>query len=187
MTSNQEIIKSIVDDKNLDPKLKDIIEKVLTGLLIDGKPPAEVMGFTPEMLEEFYSYGLNFYRLGHYDQAKNIFMTALFLAPDNWKCAQGLAMTFHRLKDYSKAVDYYLHWSQLDYKNPLPFYHMSDCLEYLDKYDDRRYALIRALQRCGSKPDYALLKGKIELELDYVKGDVQEAPMSKVSGGGKTQ
>jgi type III secretion system low calcium response chaperone LcrH/SycD len=189
MMPTKEMIKSIIDDKNtqLDPKLKEVLEKVLTGLFIEGKSPAVTMGFTPEMLEEFYSYALNFYRLGHYEQAKNIFMTALFLAPENWKYAQGLAMTFHRLKDYPKAVDYYLLWSQLDYKNPIPFYHMSDCLEHLNKSEDRRYALIRALQRCGSNPEFAHLKTKLELELDYVKADVEEAPMGKVSDGGKTK
>lgn len=195
INNDEKIIQDIFKDNkwNLSKEELDKYEKVMRDIFIEGKSPNQALGFDKEMMEQIYAYALNFYRLGLYDKACDIFRFVVLLDSTNPKYAQALGATFHRLKNYPMALECYYGWSQLDTTTPLPFFYMSDCFEQLNLLGDQKYIIEQAIQRCANQEEYALLKGKLELQLEGLKlkinelmqqqTEVKEAPMAPVKKG----
>lgn len=131
--------------------------------LFDGKPLSKALGMTPEMLEYLYSYGYRLYNSGNYKNAAIIFAFLTTIFPDKSKYYLALAASLHMQSKFQEAVNMYMEAFYLDMKDPLPFYHISDCYIKMNKPEYAAFALGMVINQASDKPEYAKIKERAEL------------------------
>jgi type III secretion system low calcium response chaperone LcrH/SycD len=178
-----------IEDKNLNlvmkEKIDESIEKKARGKLptkaipmieeallkVEGKdvPLKEALRLTPDMINEIYQYGFHLYQSGKFKEALPVFNLLRVLSNQDPRFTFSIAACHHQLKNYEEAAGNYMLYELLDATNPLPYFHMYDCFTKLGQPDLALNALHQASRLMDQKPQYAELKGKVDLELAHLK------------------
>lgn len=129
----------------------------------------DALQFTPFMMEEIYRYGYNFYKAGKYQDALSAFIFLRLLDITDVRYTFGIAACYQYMKDYKNAAANYMLCNYMDPFNPLPCFHLYDCFMKTDHTISALRALEEALILAERNPKYDVLKGKILMELDFLK------------------
>ncbi len=184
---------SAEENKKWDPSVEKPMEEAISKVSADmkekvktlaedmykkGKSPKEAMGFTDEMAEGIYSFGYRLYSNGKYSEAAPIFRLLILLDPTQLKYLLGMAACFHMLKEYQSAATTYSLCCIVDTNDPMAAYHASDCYLHLNEIPTAMRSLQVAIQRMGSKKEYAALKERARLNLESLSngGKLEETP-----------
>lgn len=171
-------IKSWVEDackKNPlhRPEDKAAIEKALKAFLAGKEPLYKALGITDEVMEEYYGIAYNLYNMGNYKDALAVFRN---IAPKdglNPRYSFGIAACYHQLKDYDNASIFYQITTMLDLVDPIPAYHLYDCVIRLNNPLYASYALEMVMKRSKNDPMYKKLYDAAELHLAAIDEELK--------------
>ncbi|QLH36287.1 MAG: SycD/LcrH family type III secretion system chaperone [Parachlamydiaceae bacterium] len=130
--------------------------------------PKDIFNLTTQQVEGVYARAYNFYQVGRYSEAAQIFRVLMMLNGSETKYVLGLAACFQMLKEYKDAADIYTFCTLIDPQNPIPYYHMSDCFMNLKDIPSAKVALKMAIQKAGEKAEYQILKDRSILTLQHL-------------------
>jgi type III secretion system low calcium response chaperone LcrH/SycD len=166
-----ELIKNSVAKAtpNMTPEKRKDYEKVLKEVVEDGKSPAQAMGIEKAQLEAFYGIGYNLYNSGKFPEAKNVFSALVRLDGLQARFWYGLAASFHKMKNYERAKDFYMAWAALEVDNPLPYFHASDCCMELNQEREAILFLYMVIEKCGDMKEFDKIKDKAEMTMASLK------------------
>lgn len=134
-----------------------------------GMPPKEVFEVDNRILENIYSQAYRQYNTGKYTEASHLFRILIMMDSSEEKYMLGLAACFHMLKEYDNALNSYTLCSSINPKNPIPYYHSSDCYIQLQDYLSAMITLEITIVRAGDNPEYAKMKERAILTLESLK------------------
>jgi type III secretion system low calcium response chaperone LcrH/SycD len=131
-----------------------------------GIVPKKMLNLEDETLEGIYTQAYLFYNQGKYRDAAYLFCILMMLDPNQPKFMLGSGACLHRLEKYEKAAQIYILCSTQDQANPLPHFHAADCYIKLKALPLAEMCLKNAIQCCGDKKEYALIKERAQLMLE---------------------
>jgi len=152
-------------DKNINPALLKKEKEILEDVFLNGKSMGKSIGISEEMIRFMYNEGCRLYSAGKYKEASQCFHLLVMLDGNFARYSFGAAACHHLLKEYEEAFSLYFNAAQLDQEDPLPFYHMFDCLMALDDPEFASVMLMTAIDRMKKDPKYSQLQVKAELSL----------------------
>lgn len=155
----------------LPEKAIPAFEKALNEI-VDGVPPKDVLGMSESMVEKYYTTGYHYYQSGKFKDALTSFTFLRFLDGMDMRFTLAIAATHHRLKEYDKAICNYLIFYGSDTSNPLPYYYMFDCFKNMNQLELARRALILAKKIAEKDPKYAVVLGRINLDINHYNSEV---------------
>ena len=132
------------------------------------------IGFSDAMVEGVYAQAYRLYNTGKYREAAQLFRTLIMIDPGASKFSMGLAACLHMAKDYAGAVKVYTLLNVIDAKNPVPFYHMSDCLIQMKDSLSALLMLKMAVKYAGEKPVYQVLKSRALLMIENLEKEIKD-------------
>ena len=167
-----EVIQNIDMPVGLEERKK--LEEIINQIFVEKKLPKDALGLSEETLEHLYAQGYRLYNNGNYKAAKDVFKVLNVYNPRESRYAGALGATFHRLKNYRDACEYYLAAAILDPQDPLPFYYMFDCYNQAGMLTEAEGCLLETIRRMGEDPIYAKLKIRCTLLLEGVVTTIKQ-------------
>jgi hypothetical protein len=76
--------------------------------------------------------------------------------------------SYHMLKDYESAEQFYLYCTGLDNVNPIPFFHLADCYIHLNREFAAAVALKHVVERAKHNKIFRKIGDKAQLLLKSV-------------------
>jgi type III secretion system low calcium response chaperone LcrH/SycD len=150
------------------PEIEDLALQVMKGIV-----PLKLR-LTDQMIEQAYDRGHQLYKTGQYKEALSFFHLLSILNPKHPKYLMGIAACHHMRKEYEEAHHYYNMAAMFDEENPIPIYHMADCLIKMDDPLNALIALEVGLPRCDSSPRFATLKDRMKMMMQQLDGVLRE-------------
>lgn len=177
MTKIEEVIQTAITKvkPNCSEKDRENYHNVLSKVLDEGMSMREAMAMSGDTLEYLYGYAYRFYTTGNYKNASLVFAYLTMLDINNPKYFMAFAACKHRLKEYYEAINAYLSAFYLNVKDPLPFFHISDCYEKLNKPDYALFSLGMAIHIAGENPYYAKIKERALLREAAIQNELATA------------
>lgn len=111
------------------------------------------VGADPADLEAGYALAGYFYERSDYETARRIYAMLLTSNPYERRFAIGLGMAHQMLKNYDDAVGYYATALAFDFDDPLPSFHMAECLLFKGLRSEALDALNICLRRATPTKD----------------------------------
>ncbi len=148
------------------PEDKKTIEKAIRSFLSGEGPLYKSLGITDEVMEEYYALAYNLYNLGRYKDALAVFKNVFPKDGLNPRYSFGVAACYHQLKDYANATVFYQITTMLDLVDPIPAYHLYDCVIRMNNPLYATYALEMVMKRSKNDPMYQKLYEAAKLHLE---------------------
>lgn len=166
MSQLKEIIHETIQrlKPEISEKNKNQIESTLVKLLEERQIPQRAFGITDEVMEKCYKQGYDLFKSGKYLQAIKVFDALRYLNLADPRYSLALAACYHYLKEHEKAASNYMICRALDPLNPLPSFHLYDCLMKLNQPVLAVDALAQVIACCQDQPIYQTLYEKALLE-----------------------
>lgn len=138
-----------------------------------GIMPKQMLNIGDETIEGLYSQAYLLYNQGKFQESAYLFVVLVVLDPHKAKFQLGSAACLHRLGKYEKAAQIYLISSALDPENPLPHFHAADCYIKLNALPLAQMCLKNAIQLCGEKKEFEVVKERAMLMLTAVDEELE--------------
>ena len=163
----KEIAAEVVQksEKNLTKEVQESQINMLVDVFANNKSMQDVLKISDDKLTLFYQYASSLFRSGKYKEALEVFQFLTTVDPSHVDYFLGVAICYHRLKDYMQAYSYYIFCSELDWNDPLPLFYAYDCLHQFNDIDGCRLLLERVIERSLDQPKYDKIKERAELYL----------------------
>lgn len=167
-TNIKQTIRETIENynPNLPTQEKEKIEDILVKLLAEHEIPKKVFGVPQELIELYYNKGYSLFKAGKYLEAIQIFETLRYLDPINSRYSFAIAASFHHLKDFKKAAANYILCKESNPFDPVPCFHLYDCLKKLDQPLLGYHALSEVIFKSEDMPQYKNIKEQAILERD---------------------
>lgn len=150
------------------------IRDATTKMFKQGLTAKDAMKIDPAALENIYAQAYRLYNTGKYVEASHIFRLLVLMNAMEPKYMLGFAACFHMLKEYENAAHCYTLCSTIDSESPIPYYHVSDCYSHIGDKASSIISLEMAIERAGSKPEFAKLKERSQLTLKTLKKELKD-------------
>src|ERR1700733_5711418 len=124
----------------------------------EGKSFQEILGFSFETMNKFYSAAYNLFQKQQYAEASDAFVFLTTLNPRVHTYWLGLGMSEQLNEEFDAALLAYSMAILTDEANPLPHYHSASCYFAIHDKENTIISLEMALQRAGEKVEYATIK-----------------------------
>lgn len=125
---------------------------------------AEWVGVEDEELEAAYALAGFFYGRDEYDTALRLYGLLLMGNPHDRRFAIGMAMSKQMLEQYEDAIGYYANALAMDFDDPLPSYHIAECLMHLGKRNEALQTLTLCLSRARGPEHQAIQQRAMDLQ-----------------------
>lgn len=138
-------------DKLRDP---DVIRRYVA----EGKTFQEIIGYSPEIMEEFYGLAYRLYSNQQYEDAADAFVFLTTLNPYVHNFWLGLGMAEQKREEYEGALIAYGMAGMTDPSNPISLFHSSHCYHLMGEYQSALDMMDRLIKQCGDQEEHAKLK-----------------------------
>lgn len=132
--------------------------EIINEALSKGKTFQEILGYTAETMEKFYSAAYKLYQEQRYEDASDAFVFLTSLNPHVHNYWLGLGMCEHMTEEYHGALMAYGMAVMTDIRNPIPHYHSASCYKALEDIDSALASIDLALVYAGEKEEHSRLK-----------------------------
>lgn len=163
--SNEDLKMIFRESKKLEKSFEELGNKMFK----QGMTPQQATGLDPQFLESLYAQAYRLYNTGKYIDAAHIFRTLILMNSMESKYVLGLAACYHMLKEYSNAIQTYTICSVIDPRDPLPYYHSSDCYVQMKDFISAMLCLEMTINAAGERPEFSKIKERASLSLDGLK------------------
>lgn len=135
---------------------RDLGERV-TDALLAGEPLGTLIGIRAEDSESLYALGHGLYQQGRYEEASRIFSYLVLHDHMDARFILALGASQQMAGRYEEAVRVYTVAVVLDPADPMPTFHLAECLIALDRIGDALQSLEMVIAQCEPGQHDALL------------------------------
>lgn len=123
-------MKPELKEFEITPKAQEKIrdKQLLKGEFAKGKNIQEILEFSEETMNKFYSAALAIFERHEYAKAVQAFSFLVSLSPYHYDYWLGLGASIQHCEDYEGAVDAYEMAAICQLDNPVPYFHLAKCL-----------------------------------------------------------
>ncbi len=161
--------------KKLGEEVSSRQKKVENNLFKQAVKPKDLLRMNQTMVEGIYGQAYRLYNTGKYQEAMHIFRYLIMLDSTEPKYLMGLAACFHMIKEFDNATELYALCSALDPKNPIPYYHATDCYMQMKDYTSALLASQTALNRAKKYEEFATIASRLEQTQQTIKRLLEES------------
>lgn len=131
----------------------------VTELLMSGGTLGTIYDYTPEDYEAVYALGHNLYAQGRYDDAMKAF--GFLVIHNAWekKFLKAFGASLQMMKQHQEAIKYYTMASVLDLADPVPTFHIAECMIPLGMLEEAKQSLDLVVAQCKT-PEQQPLKDR---------------------------
>jgi type III secretion system low calcium response chaperone LcrH/SycD len=194
LTSDMAMDAMLKVNEQVTPELQEGIQTIMSAIFQKGITPKDALGLSDEVLEGMYGHAYHLFNNGKYDDALIIFRLLTILNGAEPRFSMGMAACHHMRKEYDQAAQMYGICGVIDWENPMPYYHASDCWIKKGDIPMAIEALKVAAIRAEQKPQYAVIRDRClmalkSLEEGQLPPDVSptNAPQAKPAPKAKTE
>lgn len=138
------------------------LKGVFTDVIQKGMSIMEAIKFPPALSELLYSYASELFNSGKYQDANKLFYYLVHINPQDARFTFAYAASFHKLKKYEEASNYYLMTTMIEKNNPLSWFHAGDCYLQMQRPDAALVMLNKAISVAGSNPQHEQVRKQAE-------------------------
>lgn len=135
---------------------KDWVQKQL----LDGKSVQEMLGFSDEVMNQFYTNACQIFENKRYDDASNAFLFLVTINPYHYDYWLGLGAATQHSHDYEAAIDAYEMAAICQLDNPIPYFHLANCLFAMHDRDNALKAIEMVLEYSQENDEFSDLRRK---------------------------
>lgn len=139
------------DDAQLDALMQQIGDHIRAGGTI-----GDLRGFDEKDYEVMYAVGHNLYGQGRYADAAKVFGFLVVNNPYDRRFPQAMGATQQMLGRHDDAAGFYSMAIVLDMSDPVPLFHMAECMAALGHRQDAREAFDSVVKLCTQPQQQAL-------------------------------
>lgn len=137
-----------------DPEVIRLTED-LKRRLLNGGTLGDWLGISKADMEAMYIIGSRLYELGNYKEAGITFRKLVSYDPFERRYLQALAANTQMMGRHEEAIGFYHLLLTLDAEDPMPTFHMAQCLLRLGRGQDAADVLEATIDNAGDKPQFA--------------------------------
>jgi type III secretion system low calcium response chaperone LcrH/SycD len=163
----QEAFKKLGD--KVPENMRRSVEKAVTNIYEGNLSPMKAVGMSPNQAELLYHEAYQLFQSGKYKEALSIFYFLRELEVDSFRYNFAIAACYQYLKDYQNAIANYLMCTYINFKDPMPYYHMYDCYLKQSQLIPALQSIVSVLIAIKKRPEYAKLKEKAVIEYRSLK------------------
>ncbi len=145
-------------------EMKQKLERIFIKLIDEQQTPQQAFEISDDVMEVCYKQAYLLFKAGKFREAIKIFESLRNLNANDARYSLAIAASFHHLKEYSKAAANYIICKEVDVFNPIPSFHLYDCLMQLDQPLLAANALAEVIVKSKANASYAKLGEKALLE-----------------------
>lgn len=154
----QEKLQEFKISKETQAKLKS--KERLKKELAEGKNGQQIIGFSQEVMSQFYGVTYHLFENSRYAEAADAFLFLVTLNPQRHDYWLGLGMSTQRLGNFEAAIDAYEMAAICELENPVPYFYLAKCLFAMHDRENALHALELAIEYSGETLAYTELKQK---------------------------
>ncbi len=162
------------DDETLSPDEEALLQQV-GELLQGGTTLGELSGMQPEHYEMLYASAHQLYGAARYDDAEKLFTFLVIRNPREQRFVFGLGACQQVQGKWAEAMTLYALLVSRDIENPVPPFHICECLVGLGQLAEAVDVLEDLVKRMP-KPEHAELKQRASAMLALLKMQLEKAP-----------
>ena len=165
-TIAEQAIDKVFEKSNhqLSPEEQARMKQVLLKIVEEKAFFKDAFNISDKIMETCYSHAYNLFQAGKYQEAVKIFDALKEIDFKNPRYSLATGACYHYLKDYNQAIANYYICKEIDVFNPIPSFHLYDCLMQLNQPQLAAHALAEVIARCADDPNYQVMKEKALLE-----------------------
>lgn len=130
--------------KSILEKFQD--KKWLKNQLVAGKRVQELIGFSDETMDQFYTKACHLFENKNYSDSSNAFLFLVTVNPYHYDYWLGLGAATQHCNQYEAAIDAYEMAAICQLDNPIPYFHLANCLFAMHDRDSALQALDLVLE-----------------------------------------
>ncbi len=123
-------------------------------------------------LSNLYGKGYLLFQAGQYQAAIKIFSTLRELDRIDPRYPFCMAACCHHLKQYPEAIAYYFASIMINPLDPLPYFHLHDCLMHINLPAIALASLETAITLSKDMPQHAALRERVLVEIEQLKNEL---------------
>lgn len=143
-------------------------------LLAKGGNMGMVYDLNQDDYDSLYLLGHTMYTQGRYADAIKVFGYLNVMDPYERRFVQGYAASLHMAKQYEEAFKFYGMVSAMDMRDPVPTFHMCECMIAMGMLAEAVSGLEIVVSQCKT-PEQASLKLRAQSILDLMAAQVKSA------------
>jgi type III secretion system low calcium response chaperone LcrH/SycD len=140
-----------------------LIEQV-SAHLAQGGTLGDLRGLTEAEYEAAYYVGSTLYERGQFEEAGQVFAFLVMNNPYDRRFSQALGSALQMRQQYAEAIGYYMAATLMDASDPVPVFHIAECMAAQGQLDNARDALGFVVRLCKT-PAQAELRARAEAML----------------------
>lgn len=141
----------------------DITERIAAHFR-EGGTLGDLAGITDEQFEALYATAYRLYGTDQFEDAAKLFAYLGMTDPYDRRYTLGLGASQQMLKKWDEAIAAYTLCIALDVEDPVPAFHMAECVAGKGDLADAQTLLAEVVQRCKT-PEHQALKQKADAML----------------------
>jgi type III secretion system low calcium response chaperone LcrH/SycD len=147
--------------------------------------PKDAMGFDDNFMEHLYSYAYRLFNSGRYDEARELFILLMRLDATKSRYPFALACCYQKMEKWQDAINAYIAAYVFNQKDPLPIYHVADCLIKLKCPQGAKLMLqsaidlVNSLKSLSSTREHQALKQRAEMMIAAIDKEMQEEELQE--------
>lgn len=130
----------------------------------EGGTLGDLAGITDEQFEALYAAAYRLYASDRYEDAAKVFAYLGMTDPHDRRYTLGLGASQQMLKKWDEAIAAYTLCIALDVEDPVPAFHMAECVAGKGDLADAQTLMAEVVQRCKA-PEHQALKQKADAML----------------------
>jgi len=131
----------------------ETLQETIYQLIAAGGTIGDICEYSEEDYEAVYLLGHNFYSQGRYSDALKAFGYLMTINHMDRRFAFSFAASCQMLKRYEEAVRCYALAAAMDPDDPVPTFHIAECLVSLGMVEEAIGMFEVAIEECGSQHD----------------------------------
>lgn len=144
--------------REIKEKLKDknnVLQQLEMGTSVQ-----EMLGFSEDAMEKFYTVASSFIENKHYADGANAFLFLVVLNPNHYDYWLGLGLATQHCGEYEGAINAYEMAAICNIENPLPYFYLAKCLFAMHDRMSALQAIDMAIEYAGEQQDNEALYEK---------------------------
>lgn len=131
--------------------------------LLGGEMPYQILGFSDEVIEEFYQASCFLLGEKRYRESANAFLFLVGLDPYQYDFWIGLGMSEQLCHEYETAIDAYEIAAICNLMSPVPYFYLAKCLFAIHDRQSALEALRLAIEMAEEDDQYKEIKEQAEI------------------------
>jgi type III secretion system low calcium response chaperone LcrH/SycD len=128
--------------------------------LSDEMSVQNMIGFSDETMDQFYAAACHIFENKNYDDASKAFLFLVTINPYHYDYWLGLGAATQHCHDYEAAIDAYEMAAICQLDNPIPYFHLANCLFAMHDRDSALKAIEMVLEYSTGNDEYTDLRQK---------------------------